>query len=145
MWKMSSYPPYEVSDSGFVRNSLTGRILKSFKTGKYRNYHAVDICGKTKKVHLLVLETFIGPAPIGMLGCHRDDNTDNNVLTNLLYGSPQYNSLTSDYTLAAKNATKTHCSRGHEFTDHNTHIAKSGARICRACDLIRTWKKRGKI
>ena len=28
---------------------------------------------------------------------------------------------------------QTHCKRGHEFTDENTHIGKSGARFCLAC------------
>jgi hypothetical protein len=28
---------------------------------------------------------------------------------------------------------KTHCKRGHEFTDANTYIGKEGDRVCRAC------------
>jgi len=34
---------------------------------------------------------------------------------------------------SAKNAAKTHCQAGHEFTQENTHITVSGARTCRIC------------
>jgi hypothetical protein len=44
-------------------------------------------------------------------------------------------------TLAAANATKTHCDHGHEFTPENTRITKpEGKRICRTC--AREWMRR---
>lgn len=36
----------------------------------------------------------------------------------------------------ARNARKTHCKRGHEFTRDNTHISPQNRRICITC---RTW------
>jgi hypothetical protein len=33
----------------------------------------------------------------------------------------------------AFNRNKTHCKRGHEFTEENTYVKKDGARDCRAC------------
>lgn len=36
-------------------------------------------------------------------------------------------------TIAAANASKTHCKRGHEFTPENTYRPPAGGRICRAC------------
>lgn len=33
----------------------------------------------------------------------------------------------------AKNARKTHCSRGHEFSGHNLIVRPNGQRACRAC------------
>ena len=35
--------------------------------------------------------------------------------------------------LAANNARKTHCKNGHPFDEHNAHIYRNRARICRAC------------
>lgn len=43
------------------------------------------------------------------------------------------NTLRSPIAVAAINARKTHCKRGHEFTPENTYTPRSGARICRAC------------
>jgi hypothetical protein len=34
---------------------------------------------------------------------------------------------------SAKNARKTHCVRGHEFTAENTYVGKNGNRACRTC------------
>lgn len=36
--------------------------------------------------------------------------------------------------IAAQNARKTHCKRGHEFTPENTYVSKTGARTCRTCE-----------
>jgi predicted transcriptional regulator len=49
--------------------------------------------GKHKYVHRLVLETFIGPCPLGMEGCHNNGNPPNNSLNNLRYDTPKGNSL----------------------------------------------------
>ena len=42
----------------------------------------------------------------------------------------------------ANNRLKTHCKNGHEFTESNTFIKKSGHRNCRKCtrELRRLWK-----
>lgn len=36
-----------------------------------------------------------------------------------------------------RNAAKTHCKHGHEFTDENTYRRSNGGRVCRACN--RRW------
>lgn len=40
------------------------------------------------------------------------------------------------------NSGRTHCKRGHEFTEENTRITKRGARACRAChrEYMRRWQ-----
>lgn len=43
--------------------------------------------GKSKLLHAVVAEAFIGPRPAGMDVCHRDDNRLNPRLENLEYGT----------------------------------------------------------
>ena len=44
---------------------------------------------KTRLVHRLVLETFVGAAPAGMEGCHNDGNRFNKRLENLRWDTPK--------------------------------------------------------
>lgn len=46
---------------------------------------------KTRRVHDLVAEHFIGPRPTGLQVCHDDNNRANNVVTNLRYDTPLAN------------------------------------------------------
>lgn len=34
------------------------------------------------------------------------------------------------------NGTKTHCTRGHEFTAENTYVSPEGFRMCRKCKRL---------
>ena len=47
---------------------------------------------ETKLVHRLVLEAFVGPAPVGAFGCHYPDrNPGNNHIANLRWDTPAAN------------------------------------------------------
>ena len=55
------------------------------------------------------------------------------------------NLLRSPKTLNAKNAAKTHCKNGHEFTTENTYVSKTnGQRVCRECKKLWAREKRKK-
>jgi len=41
-----------------------------------------------------------------------------------------------------KNARKTHCPRGHEYSPENTYVHPKGSRICRACMRTRDARRR---
>lgn len=47
---------------------------------------------------------------------------------------------------SAINFKKTHCKRGHEFTEENTYKTKNGGRNCRQCSLdsIKIWRAKKK-
>lgn len=88
---------YEVSDKGEVRNIKTRKILKPqvhrdgylqiilWKNGKRKTY----------KIHRLVLETFVGPCPKGMEGCHNNGNHKDNRIENLRWDIHKNNSQDS--------------------------------------------------
>lgn len=81
-----NYPRYQVSDKGYVRNKLTGRILKP---GDARGYKFVVLTNGDKGhaiyVHKLVAEAFLGHCPEGKEIDHDDDDKSNNKLCNLQY------------------------------------------------------------
>jgi hypothetical protein len=60
-------------------------------------YHRVVLqkCGKVRyaNVHILVLETFVGPRPKDLVGAHNNGNVDDNRLNNLSYKTQQENCL----------------------------------------------------
>lgn len=62
-----------------------------FRKGRY----CVTLCrdGKhyERTIHRVILETFVGPRPRGMEACHRDDDRDNNRLSNLRWDTHRNN------------------------------------------------------
>lgn len=52
---------------------------------------SIDRIAISKYVHVLVLETFIGPRPIGFEACHNDGVRSNNFIGNLRWGTAESN------------------------------------------------------
>jgi len=136
---------YQVSNDGRVRSLIAQRgsgVLKAAPTDAgYRRVNLYYDVGKYKSrlVHTLVAEAFIGPCPAGMEVCHRDGKKDNNAVTNLYYGTRSQNMLDKVRHGAHHNANKSHCPRGHEYNVENT-LHSGGRRRCRACG-----RDRGKV
>jgi hypothetical protein len=99
---------YQVSDQGRVwsrermalrsdgrRQSVRGRLLRPFPARD--GYPQVKIMGDdgrevSRKLHILVLETFVGPCPVDMEACHWDDDHLNARLSNLRWDTRSGNS-----------------------------------------------------
>lgn len=85
---------YSISNKGRVKRIHSGkgavkdRVLKQVNSGKYK---AVFLYENNKrllrKIHILVLESFVCPRPEGMISRHLDDNKNNNNLENLCWGT----------------------------------------------------------
>lgn len=91
---------YEVSNFGRVKSLTSGRqsIMRGSRFANGMQYKRVTLTSKdgikaTKYIHILVLETFIGPRPNGSWGLHNDGNVINCHLSNLRWGTSQENSL----------------------------------------------------
>lgn len=69
------------------------RLVKQCNKTRYPRLCLYDITGKRhyRRVHYLVLEAFVGSRPPGLLACHKDDNKQNNRLSNLYWGTEQEN------------------------------------------------------
>lgn len=143
---------YEVSDQGrvrslgrMVRNSrgggmrrISSRILAQAYDGHKRSQVCLSKDGKAKVrlVHQLVLEAFCGPRPLGMECCHWNDDPSDNRLDNLRWDTHSANNLDAVRNGRNHHANKTHCKRGHEFTEANIYMRPRG-RECRECARIR--------
>jgi type II secretory pathway pseudopilin PulG len=123
---------YEVSDKGRVR-SVDRMVLKG--RPDRNGYPRVNLRGKTKTVHRLVLESFIGPCPDGQVACHANDIKTDNRLENLRWDTPDANARDMVINGKHHNARKTHCKRGNEFTPHSVYsrTAQNGRRQCVIC------------
>lgn len=89
IWKpVVGHPGYEVSNVGRVRSLLTCCILRPALN---RGYPAVCLRGKTRKVHALVAEAFIGPRPEGQEVRHYNGDKRDARKRNLRYGTRAQN------------------------------------------------------
>ncbi|KKM77446.1 hypothetical protein LCGC14_1369950 [marine sediment metagenome] len=84
-------PMYEASNMGSVRRD--GRCLLLQRTGNGYLKVSLSVHGKAlnRKVHRLVLETFIGPRPDGMVCRHANGSRLDNRLVNLSWGTQKQN------------------------------------------------------
>ena len=90
-------------------------------------------------VHVLVAEAFLGVRPAGMYVLHADDDPTNCHVSNLRWGTPGDNLRDMVRNGRHAMARKTHCKRGHEFTEDNTWVSPStGGRTCRSCQKSRS-------
>lgn len=159
-WKpIVGYEPYyEVSDMGRVRSldrivvckdgkrkPRKGRLLRSAPNS--RGHLSVVLCAygkqRTRAVHVLMMEAFVGPRPAGMDICHWNDQPADNRLANLRYGTRSDNVLDMKRNGNHNHARKTHCKHGHELVEQNrtAHSIRNGTRSCLACSRARSYLK----
>lgn len=136
---------FEASSLGRIRVASTGRILSQRQP---RGYPTVSIHHSGRgatRVHRLVAAAFHGPCPDGMEVRHLDGVRTNNTPSNLAYGTHLENLQDTVRHGTARNAHtgKTHCIRGHEFSDANTRVYAAGTkRGCLTCERLRSTAKR---
>lgn len=98
-----------------------------------KGHGQVGYRGALRSPYRVVYELTVGPIPAGL---HLDHFAcDNPPCCNPQHVrpvTPRENSLRGTG-IAAVNAAKTHCKRGHEYTPDNTQIDKLNRRHCREC------------
>lgn len=110
-----------------MKDCITGKNIQH--DGYTLHTRLVD--GKRKSGHRVAYEDKYGTIPEGMVldhlcrnrACINPDHLE--VVT-------QRENIMRGVGVAAKNAQKTHCKRGHEFTGNNLYRYK-GKRMCRQC------------
>lgn len=101
--------------------------------GKARGgYGKFRFANRTGLAHRFSYEQFIGPIPSGMQLDHLCRNRACCNPTHLEPVTGRENLLRGD-TFQARNAAKTRCPAGHEYTPNNTYRYPDGRRRCIAC------------
>lgn len=151
---------YEVSDHGNVRS--LDRMVQIRDDGRQRHergrllspghdHHGYRLivlrahgARRTRWVHQLVLEAFIGPKPLGQVTRHLDGDPTNNHLSNLTWGT--YSENVADRVAHGRHgwAARSKCDLGHELVASNLVPSRLaiGKRTCLACYRARdTWRR----
>lgn len=81
--------PHELVHRDGVTRPIKGRLLKL--QARDPRYFSVSIGGRSIRVHRLVAEAFLGPAPDGCIVLHANDNGHQNHVGNLRWGTHSTN------------------------------------------------------
>jgi hypothetical protein len=88
-----------------------------------------------KKAHRVSLTFKLGrEISPGMKVCHTCDNPSCVRPSHLYEGTQVQNEKDKVSRGRHKHASKTHCSKGHEYNEANTYYRPDGGRNCRVCD-----------
>ena len=112
-----------------------------------RGYGSVGIVmlGGHRPAHRVAFELLRGPIPDGLVLDHLCRNRACVNPEHLEIVTSRENSLRGDCA-ASRNAAKTHCPQGHEYTPENTqYYAKERTRYCRTCIRSRNVLKRANL
>ena len=138
---------YEVSNTGRVSSLL--RNIELAQMTDRKGHLRVTLYGtgtkQTLRVHVLVLQAFVGPRPAGAEVCHFDDVKSNNRLSNLSWGDASQNAFDRVRNGLHNQARKTHCPQNHLYDDLNTGYNKRNGGYSRYCKRCRREgrKRRG--
>lgn len=117
--KLKEFDNFEISSDGRLRKN--GRLVKLGKTMDGYQQYAFRINGKAKykRIHALVLETFIGPRPPKHDCCHINGIPNDNRIENLRWCTRKENVQDS-----IKHGTKAACQRHGSAKLTNDQVKK---------------------
>ena len=126
--------------SKYIIDESTGCWIWQGSPCRKNGYGRFWVNGKNVSAHRYSYELAKGKIPDGLSIDHLCRNTMCVNPDHLEAVTTKTNTLRG-FSPSAINKSKTHCHLGHEFTEENTRIAKSGKRHCRHCERQR-WHKR---
>jgi len=128
-YPVPGYDGYTASFSGKVYLNGAEVNWSRWSTG----YRYAQIGNRKVGLHTLVCAAFRGPRPAKAVVRHLNGDPTDDRAENLDWGTQSENIRDSVLHGTHHNAAKTHCPRGHEYNEINTHYYANGHRRCRAC------------
>lgn len=163
-WNNHGDPMYEPPTPPPPEERFWAKVVKGdgcweWATPSTLGYGYLNVRGRPVRANIFAWELVAGPVPNGLFVCHTCDNPpcvrNDDIGVYLLNGveHPRRGHLwlgnvkDNAEDMVAKGRgrgakRKTHCLRGHEFTEANTYIYPSGKRACLACILYHREKAR---
>lgn len=137
-----TYPPVTPAPVRFMRHiekTSTCWIWKgAIKPNGYGQFNVTSTRPyKQAYAHRFSYEMHVGPIPDGL---DLDHLCRNRACVNPEHLEPVDRKTNLNRGLH-KNADKTHCIRGHEFTPENTGYQRRGSRVCLACQKMRNARR----
>lgn len=122
---------------GTIHSRRGGKILKLYRRDTGYLHTGVGR-GRFRRVHQLVLEAHVGPAPDGLVACHQNGVKTDNRLENLRWDTRSANALDAVRHKVGRSG-QTKCNRGHDLTPPNiaAWALARGVRACLACARAR--------
>ena len=132
-------PPKPVEERLFARREVQADGCWVWQGSFFKDgYGRIALSGRTRLVHRVAYEHFVGPVPEELA---LDHLCRNRACFNPAHLEPvtiRENLFRSPITAASVKAAQTHCIRGHEFDEANTYrYQDTGRRMCRACSAGR--------
>lgn len=137
--KEDALDKFEIAENGCWNwlGYITKKGWRGYGRFQYNNIHIM--------AHRVIWELLVGEFPDGL---YPDHLCRNRRCVNPAHIEPvtARENVIRGNTIIARNISRTHCPRGHEYDEANTYRDKKGGRYCRKCSNIRSkLKNKGRM